>query len=115
MALPYSNLDEIKPQNMSLNGINQASRKLVENDNSMDFGRDQQLPIIWECLWYNNDNIEGYPVGTRVWLNTEDPREFMLNNKQTIEDYVLNSNLRTDYERVRDTGGNVDNFFLSVI
>jgi hypothetical protein len=115
MALPYSSLDDIKPQQVSLNGINQFSRKLIENDKSMDSGRDQQLPIIWECLWYNDDNIVGYPVGTKVWLNTEDPQEFLNNNRETIEEYVLNSNLRNDYERIRDLGGNVDEYLLSVI
>jgi len=48
------------------------TKKLIENDESMSLGLDD-LPIIWECKWYNDDGIAGYPFGTKVWVNTEDP------------------------------------------
>jgi hypothetical protein len=42
----------------------------MENDNEIlrNVGSDIN---VWECKWYNNNKISGYPKGHAVWVNTE--------------------------------------------
>jgi hypothetical protein len=44
---------------ISLNSINNAFSKLIENDNEI-IKVNESKPSVWKCKWYNNDEIDGY-------------------------------------------------------
>lgn len=43
---------------------------------------------IWECSWYYDSSIKGYSIGDAVWINTEDPDEFVKSRAVLIKHYT---------------------------
>lgn len=43
---------------------------------------------IWECSWYYDSSVRGYAIGDAVWLNTEDPDEFVKSRAVLIKHYT---------------------------
>lgn len=84
------NIDEVIPDTISLNGVSQSFKRMMENDNEIlkNVGSDIN---VWECRWYNNNKISGYPKGHAVWINTENVDQFIRNKYSDIEQYILNS------------------------
>ena len=79
-------------------GVNELNKKfefLIKND--VEISKLFSAPIgIWQCSWYYDSNIKGYSLGDAVWLNTEDPVEFVKSKAGLIKDYTdLNSSVLT--------------------
>ena len=78
MSLRYPHFEDIKLRaggKITLNALNTAFKKLIENDNSL-IPENSILPKIWECKWFNDSNVKGYSKGEAVWVNTEPLDEF---------------------------------------
>jgi len=84
MGLKYTELDEIKNEYISLNGITDSFRKLIENDNQLLISL-KSKPGLWECMWYNDNQVSGYSKGATVWLNTEVDSEIVSQKYDTIK------------------------------
>ena len=65
--------------------LNVILQNFAEND-SYIYGKFDQIPGIWKCLWYNDPNIKGYKKGDFVWLNTESKVKFLKNNAEEIRE-----------------------------
>lgn len=91
--LIYENFDDIailNDETITGSRINKSVKKLIENDNALS-PYNQEKPRIWECLWYNDPSVNGYPVGYAVWLNTEEPDTFLRQKKEEIYQYAKNN------------------------
>lgn len=91
MSLRYTRYEDLclkAGSKITLNALNDAFRKLVENDNSL-IPENSIVPKIWECKWFNDSSIEGYSKGEAVWVNTEPLDEFTSAHYQTILNYLL--------------------------
>lgn len=78
MSLKYTKYEDLclkAGSKITLNALNDAFRKLVENDASL-IPENSIVPKIWECRWFTDKNAEGYKKGEAVWLNTEPLDEF---------------------------------------
>ena len=42
----------------------------------------------WQCLWYYDSNMKGYSIGDAVWLNAEEPLEFLKTHYGLIKQYT---------------------------
>lgn len=96
MAIRYTDLDDVKNEYVSINGVTDSYHKLIENDESL-INTLQNKPGVWECKWYNDDKIPGYQKGAAVWINTEDIDQFINARYDDIEHYILNSRYRGEY------------------
>ena len=96
MALKYTELDQVKSEYISINGLTESFHKLLENDDSLLMSL-RNKPGVWEKKWYNDDSILGYQKGAAVWLNTEDVTQFINARFDEIEHYILNSDRRGEY------------------
>jgi len=43
---------------------------------------------VWECSWYYDSSVKGYSIGDAVWLNTEDPDDFVKSHASLIKHYT---------------------------
>jgi hypothetical protein len=84
---------------ISLNSINNAFSKLIENDNEI-IKVNESKPSVWKCKWYNNDEIDGYKKGSLVWLNTENIQDLVERNFDDIRHIVIESEYRSNYENI---------------
>ena len=96
MAIRYTDLEDVKNEYVSINGVTDSYHKLIENDESL-INTLQNNPGVWECKWYNDDKIPGYQKGAAVWINTEDIDQFINTRYDDIEHYILNSRYRGEY------------------
>lgn len=69
---------------------------LIENDVE-NLPSQSSVPGIWEKTWLNDSTRHGYRKGQAVWINTEDPDEFIQARSQQFYDYLVNN------EKYRDT------------
>ena len=93
--------------------LNKSIVRLLSNDLEL-CQQDAYTPQIWECKWFNNTEISGYPKGYCVWYNTEDPDEFVQSNKGKILRYVYNNALlKNIYDDL--SGVKKDTFLKEVI
>lgn len=96
MSLEYTDLEQVKNEYVSINGITDSLHKLVENDERILLTLNNK-PGIWEAKWYNDDTIEGYQRGAAVWLNTEDIDHLIDVKFDEIRHYILNSEYKGEY------------------
>lgn len=90
MQLKYTNLDDVvihNTQSLNINNVNNAILHLLENDLNLA-NPDGFSPTIWECKWYNDDNVAGYRNGDAVWINTENPYNFIEFYAEKIYNYA---------------------------
>lgn len=90
--LPYSSYDDLLISStdvMSYTNIEKTFVKLLENDKYMSF--DNVFPSIWECKWFNDENVDGYKKGDFFWYNTEDYLEFIDRKYNDIYNYAINN------------------------
>ncbi len=82
----------IIPNDASLTytNINRILQNFVCNDVQLA-NPDGYAPKIWECKWYNDDTIPGYPTGYAVWYNTQDPQQFISFYASRIYEYAKNN------------------------
>lgn len=93
MNLKHTDLCAIAIQNdaqVNQATINSALQKLVENDVQLADPAGY-APKIWECKWYNDSSISGYPKGYAVWYNTESPEQFIPFYATQIYNYAKNN------------------------
>ena len=93
MRLNYSDLNDIAiqpSQTLNITSINAALAKLASNDLKLA-NPNGFAPTIWECKWYNDDNVKGYDNGAAVWLNTENPYNFIEFYSNKIYNYAKNN------------------------
>lgn len=109
MSLRYTKYEDIclkVGSKITLNSLNAALKKLIENDNSL-IPENSIVPKIWECKWFNDKTMPGYSKGDAVWINTEPLDSFTAARYQNILNYLLqNSFYRTKVEalqKVNDT------------
>lgn len=107
MSLKYTKYEDLclaAGSKITLNALNSAFKKLIENDNSL-IPENSIIPKIWECKWFNNANIVGYNKGDAVWINTEPLDSFTEARYQTIINYLLqNSVYRHKVEKMQAAG-----------
>ena len=78
---------------LSQEPMNKKFRLLLENDKIINQLFSNAIGI-WECFWYYDSSIKGYSIGDAVWLNTEDPNEFVKLHADAIRQYTrLNSQI----------------------
>ena len=56
MSLRYARYEDIclkAGRKITLNALNDAFKKLIENDNSL-IPENSIIPKIWECTWFND-------------------------------------------------------------
>lgn len=70
--------------------LNQTFGKLIKNDIALS-PYNSERPHIWECRWFNNSKIAGYPIGYAVWLNTENQYDFIVQKSNEIYQYAKNN------------------------
>lgn len=93
MAIKYTSIDQLKFNHNSYirkTDINDKFKKLIENDILLDPSSNIK-PQIWECKWFNNNNISGYNKGDAVWINTESEINFIKKHISDIYNYALNN------------------------
>ena len=72
---------------LGVNELNKRFEFLIKND--VEISKLFSTPIgIWQCSWYYDSNVKGYSIGDMVWLNTEDPIEFVKSKSGLIKDYT---------------------------
>ena len=59
MGLKYTDLEQVKNEYVSINGVTNSYHKLVENDERL-VTTFQNKPGVWECKWFNDDSVPGY-------------------------------------------------------
>ena len=93
MNLKQTDLSAIEILNdaqLNQSAINASLQKLVENDIQLA-NPNGCAPKIWECKWYNDQSISGYPKGYAVWYNTESPDQFIAFHATQIYNYAKNN------------------------
>ena len=107
MSLKYTKYEDLclaAGSKITLNALNAAFKKLIENDNSL-IPENSIIPKIWECKWFNNPDVNGYNKGDAVWINTEQLDAFTSAKYQVIINYLLqNSVYRHKVEHFQQTG-----------
>jgi hypothetical protein len=63
---------------------------MIENDKK-NLPSESSVPGIWERKWINDNSRPGYKKGQAVWINTEDPAEFISKHQTDIYDYLVNN------------------------
>lgn len=107
------NINEVIPDDITINSISQSFKRIMENDNEIlrNVGSDIN---VWECKWYNNNKISGYPKGHAVWVNTENVEQFVRNKYNDIEQYILNSQYVGLYSNISSNTNLTLRFFKDV-
>ena len=113
MALKYTDLEDLNADYVSLNNFNDSLAKLVENDEDLILNM-KNRPDVWECKWYNDQQIPGYQIGAAVWIGTEDPEQFVKSRFDEIEHIVLNSQYRGQYVQISSDSEKVMAMFLNI-
>lgn len=118
MKLKYDNISDVAINplvGVSLNSLNNSLNKLLTNDLMLkDVAK--YSPKIWECKWYNDSAIQGYPKGYAVWYNTEDPEQFIAANADIIYNYAINNSfLRSLMKETGEYNGRNFDVYLSVL
>ena len=93
MGLPYSDIKDITlndSQKISIQTLNKLYSRMVENDRR-NLPSESTVPGIWEKTWLNDASRPGYRKGQAVWINTEDPVEFIASRQTEIYDYLVNN------------------------
>ena len=73
--------------------LNKKFRFLLDNDLIINESFANGIGI-WQCTWYYDSSLRGYSIGDAVWLNTEDPLDFVKSHAATIKNYTdLNSSI----------------------
>ena len=119
--LRYTDIEDIqisrnsKSGGLNLENFNKSISKLLENDLNLLPDEDSDIPSIFERKWINNNNVAGYKLGDAVWLNTEDPVEFVNNNRSEIIQYILNNSiLYNKYQTISADENICDQFIRKV-
>lgn len=113
MDLKYTKFEQLTADGISLNSINNAFSKLIENDNEI-IKVNESKPSVWKCKWYNNDEIGGYQKGSLVWLNTENIQDLVERNFDDIRHIVIESEYRSDYENISSNIDQVNLLFRNI-
>ena len=69
--------------------ISERLNVILQNFTANDayvYGKFDEIPTIWKCLWYNDPAVEGYKKGDFFWLNTEDKSSYLKNNAEEIRE-----------------------------
>ena len=93
MGLPYSDIKDVTlndSQKISIQTLNKLYSRMVENDRR-NLPSESTVPGIWEKTWLNDASRPGYRKGQAVWINTEDPVEFIASRQTEIYDYLVNN------------------------
>ena len=98
MSVKY-NIDDITLTSITINGVSNAFKKLIENDQTINDTICNNIDV-WECKWFNNNKMSGYPRGTAVWVNTEDVDQFIRSRYDDIEQYILKSQYDIIYSTI---------------
>ena len=122
MAIPYNRPDMVKildSQNLTVQTFNHAIARFIQNDLSL-VSRQNVVPGTWENRWYNSplDSQLYYRKGDAVWVNCEDPLDFIHRREADIIQYVkANPTTMREYERLAERGDQelLQEFYLKVL
>lgn len=113
MSLEHPYFEDVRNGVVSLDQMNRSARMLVENDlRLVDAMHD--VPAVWECRWYNDDAVAGYGRGDAVWVNTEDPVQFVKGRMDEIRSYVVNSSYCGRYKAISSDPSLEQQMFLDM-
>lgn len=79
MGLAYNEVKDVTlndSQKITIQNLNRLYSRMVENDKK-NLPNESAAPGIWERTWLNDNSRPGYRKGQAVWINTEDPDEFI--------------------------------------
>lgn len=116
--LKYEDLEDIiikEDENITDSRLNESFSKLLENDKSLS-PINNRMPGLWECLWFNDDTVEGYKKGYAVWYNTEDTDKFIRIHKDEMYQYGLaNKYLVNRIKPYDDTDKEIDELYHGLL
>ena len=96
MKLRYDDISSVTIQpyeKMNLTKMSNIFSKMIENDLHF-IPTHNSVPGIWKCRWYNDQSLSTtsqYSAGDVVWMNTEDPQQFVKNFANDILDCIRNN------------------------
>lgn len=94
--------------------FNAVVEKLVENDRHL-MPDTQSGPRVFERAWFNDPSVPGYDPGDAVWLNTEDPTDFVNAKTGDIRRYIGgNARLKNLYRSISGDASREHEFIRQV-
>lgn len=118
MALVFNNTSEVllgEHDKLDYQPINNKLNLLCEYDKAISRSFVNSIGI-WHCSWYYDSTVSGYSEGDMVWLNTEDPYEFVNSHYRIIKDYTdLKSEILTKLPEYDDKNEAIVEKYLNAL